>query len=190
MALATDRVLATRPGAVVVNGSSSQVTADVVARYPGSSFHRSHVGEAHVVAKMNSVGAVLGGEGNGGVIDPRVGYIRDSFVGMALVQEGLAIRDCRLSDWVGGFPAYAIVKQQIPCPTERVAEAVAALSEAFDDASPTVGDGLRLDWDDRWVQVRGSNTDSIVRVIAEAGDELVARALCETVMDRVRATIQ
>ncbi|MFP6769794.1 MAG: phosphoglucosamine mutase, partial [Planctomycetaceae bacterium] len=91
IALATDRVLATRPGPVVVNASSSRVTHDVVARYPGSSFHRSHVGEANVVAKMDSVGAVLGGEGNGGVIDPRVGCIRDSFVAMALVQEGLAI---------------------------------------------------------------------------------------------------
>jgi len=189
MALATDRVLATRPGPVVVNGSSSRVTHDVVARYPGSSFHRSHVGEANVVAKMDSVDAVLGGEGNGGVIDPRVGCIRDSFVAMALVQEGLAIEKCRLSEWVDGFPVYAIVKQKVPCPAERVADAVAVLGELFDDERVTAGDGLRLDWDDRWVQVRGSNTEPIVRVIAEAPEEAVARGLCETAMNRIRTML-
>ena len=189
MALATDRVLAGSPGPVVVNGSSSRVTADIVDRYPGSSFHRSHVGEANVVAKMDEVAAVLGGEGNGGVIDPRVGGIRDSFVGMALVLEGLASDGRALSEWVAGFPVYEIVKQKVPCPAERVAAAVEVLRSAFDDATVTEGDGLRLDWDDRWVQVRGSNTEPIVRVISEAPDAEVARELCEAVLERVREVV-
>ncbi len=189
MALATDRVLAGSPGPVVVNGSSSRVTADIVERYPGSSFHRSHVGEANVVAKMDEVAAVLGGEGNGGVIDPRVGGIRDSFVGMALVLEGLASDGRALSEWVAGFPVYEIVKQKLPCPAERVAAAVEVLRSAFDDATVTEGDGLRLDWDDRWVQVRGSNTEPIVRVISEAPDAEVARELCEAVLERVREVV-
>ena len=189
MALATDRVLAGSPGPVVVNGSSSRVTADIVERYPGSSFHRSHVGEANVVVKMNEVAAVLGGEGNGGVIDPRVGGIRDSFVGMALVLEGLASDGRALSEWVAGFPVYEIVKQKLPCPAERVAAAVEVLRSAFDDATVTEGDGLRLDWDDRWVQVRGSNTEPIVRVISEAPDAEVARELCEAVLERVREVV-
>jgi len=189
MALATDRVLSGSPGPVVVNGSSSRVTADIVDRYPGSSFHRSHVGEANVVAKMDEVAAVLGGEGNGGVIDPRVGGIRDSFVGMALVLEGLATDGRALSEWVAGFPVYEIVKQKVPCPAERVAAAVEVLRSAFDDATVTEGDGLRLDWDDRWVQVRGSNTEPIVRVISEAPDAKVARELCEAVLERVRGVV-
>ena len=189
MALATDQVLAGSPGPVVVNGSSSRVTADIVERYPGSSFHRSHVGEANVVAKMDEVAAVLGGEGNGGVIDPRVGGIRDSFVGMALVLEGLATDGRGLSEWVDEFPVYQIVKQKVPCPPERVAAAVEVLRSVFDDATVTEGDGLRLDWDDRWVQVRGSNTEPIVRVISEAPDAEVARELCEAVLERVRGVV-
>ncbi|MEC7557244.1 MAG: phosphoglucosamine mutase [Planctomycetota bacterium] len=189
MALATDRVLSETPGAIVVNGSSSRVTADIVERYPGSSFFRSHVGEANVVAKMDEVSAVLGGEGNGGVIDPRVGGIRDSFVGMALVLDGLARRERGLADWVDGFPVYEIVKQKVPCPPDRVAVAVETLRTAFDDAVVTEGDGLRLDWDDRWVQVRGSNTEPIVRVISEAPDRVVAHELCDAVIQRVRAIV-
>jgi phosphomannomutase len=189
MALATDRVLAGSPGPVVVNGSSSRVTADIVERYPGSSFHRSHVGEANVVAKMDEVAAVLGGEGNGGVIDPRVGGIRDSFVGMALVLDGLASDGRDLANWVDRFPVYEIVKRKVPCPAERVPAAVAVLRRAFEDATVTEGDGLRLDWDDRWVQVRGSNTEPIVRVISEAPDAEVARELCEAVLERVREVV-
>ena len=189
MALATDRVLAGSPGPVVVNGSSSRVTADIVERYPGSSFHRSHVGVANVVAKMDEVAAVLGGEGNGGVIDPRVGGIRDSFVGMALVLDGLACDGGDLSDWVDRFPVYEIVKLKVPCPAERVPAAVAVLRRAFEDATVTEGDGLRLDWDDRWVQVRGSNTEPVVRVISEAPDAEVARELCEAVLERVREVV-
>ncbi|MEE3284065.1 MAG: phosphoglucosamine mutase [Planctomycetota bacterium] len=189
MALAADRVLSETPGAIVVNGSSSRVTADIVERYPGSSFFRSHVGEANVVAKMDEVSAVLGGEGNGGVIDPRVGGIRDSFVGMALVLDGLARRERGLADWVDGFPVYEIVKQKVPCPPDRVAMAVETLRTAFGDAVVTEGDGLRLDWDDRWVQVRGSNTEPIVRVISEAPDRVVAHELCDAVIQRVRAIV-
>ena len=189
MALAADRVLSIRPGPVVVNGSSSRVTADIVARYPGSSFHRSHVGEANVVATMDDVGAVLGGEGNGGVIDPRVGDIRDSFVGMALVLEGLANGGRMHSEWVDGFPVYEIVKRKVPCPADRVTAAVEALRLAFDDATVTEGDGLRLDWDDRWVQVRGSNTEPIVRVISEAPDAVVAHRLCDAVVERVQEVV-
>ena len=189
MALAADRVLSIRPGPVVVNGSSSRITADIVARYPGSSFHRAHVGEANVVATMDDVGAVLGGEGNGGVIDPRVGDIRDSFVGMALVLDGLANGGRMLSEWVDGFPVYEIVKRKVPCPADRVTAAVEALRSSFDDATVTEGDGLRLDWDDRWVQVRGSNTEPIVRVISEAPDAVVAHRLCDAVVERVREVV-
>ena len=91
LALCADYVLEHTPGPVVVNGSTSRVTADVAARH-GSPFYRSRVGEAHVVAKMHEVAAVFGGEGNGGVIEPKIGYVRDSFVGMAYILAGLCAR--------------------------------------------------------------------------------------------------
>ncbi|MGE3315847.1 MAG: hypothetical protein AB7O26_12105 [Planctomycetaceae bacterium] len=188
LALCADHVLANRKGPVVVNGSTSRATADIAEKH-GCPFHRSYVGEAHVVAKMKSVGAVLGGEGNGGVIEPKVGLVRDSFVSMAYVLDGLAGGKRTLADWVDSLPQYAIIKDKLTCPRERVGAASAALRAAFADASANEGDGLRLDWADRWVQVRASNTEPILRVIAEAPDNTTARNLCDTAMQVVREAV-
>jgi phosphomannomutase len=176
----------------VVNGSTSRVSADIAARHK-SPFHRSAVGEANVVAKMRDMRAVLGGEGNGGVIEPQVGYVRDSLVGMAYVLAGLAgagpPERRTLADWVGSFPSYSIVKDKLTCPADRVEAACRALEQKYSDAKPTHGDGLRLDWPDRWVQVRASNTEPILRVIAEAPDESRAVTLCREAMSAVRAAV-
>jgi len=188
LGLGADYVLSRRPGPFVVNGSTSRINADIAARH-GCEFHRSYVGEAHVVAKMQSVGAVLGGEGNGGVIEPRVGFVRDSFVSMAYVLAGLAERGDKLSDWVATLPRYEIVKDKLTCPRERVTQACDALRRTFADAVAEEGDGLRLDWSDRWVQVRASNTEPILRVIAEAPDAQIARELCRSAMSAVRETV-
>jgi phosphomannomutase len=192
LALCADYVLSRTPGPLVVNGSTSRVSADIAARHK-CAFHRSAVGEANVVARMREVCAVLGGEGNGGVIEPRVGYVRDSLVGMAYVMAGLASggTDSRrsLAEWVQSFPSYAIVKDKLTCPADRVDKACQALEIKYSDATPTRGDGLRLDWADRWVQVRASNTEPILRVIAEAPDESQAITLCKDAMSVVRAAV-
>jgi phosphomannomutase len=192
LALCADYVLSRTPGPLVVNGSTSRVSADIAARHQ-SPFHRSAVGEANVVARMREVGAVFGGEGNGGVIEPRVGYIRDSLVGMAYVAAGLASgrpsERRNLADWVDSFPSYSIVKDKLVCPADRVGDACRALEQKYPDATATHGDGLRLDWPDRWVQVRASNTEPILRVIAEAPDATRAIALCSEAMAAVRAAV-
>jgi phosphomannomutase len=188
LGLCADFVLAQRPGPFVVNGSTSRLNADLAARH-GCAFHRSSVGEAHVVARMQAEKAVLGGEGNGGVIEPRVGLVRDSFVSMAYVLAGLAARGGALSDWVQTLPYYEIVKDKLTCPREHVTAACNALRRTFADATAVEGDGLRLDWPDRWVQVRASNTEPILRVIAEAPDAEIARELCETAMSAVREAV-
>ncbi len=177
LGLAVDHVLSRKTGPVVVNGSTSRVTADLAAKY-GCAFHRSHVGEANVVAKMQEVNALIGGEGNGGVIEPQVGFVRDSFVSMAYVLDGLVVRRTSLAAWVDTLPQYTIVKDKLHCPRERVSAACAALRAAYQSATATEGDGLRLDWTDRWVQVRASNTEPIIRVIAEAPDNERAKSLC------------
>ncbi len=182
LGVCADHVLARRKGPVVVNGSTSRVTADLAAKH-GCEFHRSHVGEANVVSMMRAVHATLGGEGNGGVIEPQVGYVRDSFVSMAYVLDGLAQRRSTatsqsLAEWVDTLPRYTIVKDKLHCLRERVDLACAALRSTFRSATATEGDGLRLDWPDRWVQVRASNTEPIIRVIAEAPDESLAKSLC------------
>eukprot|EP00913_Durusdinium_trenchii_P028313 g26541.t1 len=188
LALCADHVLATRKGPVVVNGSTSRVSADIAAKH-GCEFHRSHVGEANVVARMAEVNAVLGGEGNGGVIEPQVGFVRDSFVSMAYVLEGLAQQNTGLAEWVDSLPKYTIVKDKITCPREKVEGACSALRAAYTDATPTEGDGLRLDWPDRWVQVRASNTEPIIRIIAEAPDESLARDLCRDAVALVETSL-
>ncbi len=188
LALCADHVLATRKGPVVVNGSTSRVTADLAAKH-SCEFHRSHVGEANVVAKMKSVNAVLGGEGNGGVIEPQVGYVRDSYVSMAYVLDALAQKNVPLNAWVDSLPQYTIVKDKFTCPRERVDAACSALLAAWPDATATAGDGLRLDWPDRWVQVRASNTEPIIRVIAEAPDATVATTLCQQAIELARRVV-
>ncbi|WP_237227699.1 phosphoglucosamine mutase [Rubinisphaera sp. JC750] len=188
LALAVDYVLPKTPGPIVVNGSTSRVTADLAARYQ-CEFHRSHVGEANVVTRMKEVNAIIGGEGNGGVIEPQVGFVRDSFVSMAYVLAGLAQRGGTLSEWVATIPNYAIVKAKLTCPREKVGKAVEVLQNHYSDAQATSGDGLRLDWDDRWVQVRASNTEPVIRVIAEAPEQAAAAALCEDAMLQIRNNV-
>jgi len=185
LALCVDRVLRTRRGPVVVNGSTSRVTADIAARH-NCPFHRSAVGEANVVETMRRLQAAIGGEGNGGLIDPRMGWVRDSFAAMAYVLDELARREQTLAEWVATLPVYHIVKDKVSCDPESVPEACQRLLERYRDAVPTEGDGLRLDWPDRWVQVRKSNTEPIVRVIAEAPDPGVARRLCDETLHIVR----
>ena len=186
LALCADWVLSRTPGPFVVNGSTSRVNADIAAKY-GCEFHRSWVGEANVTAMMRDKHAILGGEGNGGVIEPQVGYVRDSFVSMAYVLDGLAHGSRSLADWADSLPKYSIIKDKIECPRERVDAACAALRATFSDASATSGDGLRLDWSDRWVQVRASNTEPIIRVIAEAPDSEQALRLCRRAVEIVKS---
>ncbi|MEQ9408675.1 MAG: phosphoglucosamine mutase [Fuerstiella sp.] len=188
LALAADHVLKTRKGPFVVNGSTSRITADIAAKH-GCQFHRSFVGEAHVCAKMRAVQAVLGGEGNGGVIEPKVGYVRDSLVSMAYILDGLVRQQTTLEEWADSLPFYTIVKDKLECPKEAVTEACKALRQQFQDAKVMEGDGLRLDWPDRWVQVRASNTEPILRVIAEAPETEDATSLCRQAMQVVKKAV-
>jgi phosphomannomutase len=177
LAICLNHVLRRRKGPIVTNCASSRMAADIARSYDVP-YVRSAVGEANVVDAMLQHGAVFGGEGNGGPIDPQVGMVRDSFVGMALVLDAMAERQLPLSELVDELPRYEIVKTKIDLPAEKVAPAVAALRKKFADARADTLDGLRLDWADRWLLVRASNTEPIVRAIAEAPTRADAEALC------------
>ncbi|AMV37253.1 Phosphoglucosamine mutase [Planctomyces sp. SH-PL62] len=186
LALAAARRLEQATGPVVLNLSTS-MTTEALARERGCPVIRTPVGEIHVVQAMLANGAVIGGEGNGGVIDPRVGLVRDSFVGMALTLDLLASGPASkpLSAWVDGLPRFAMVKDQSPLPPGLGPDAIAGLwdriAAANQGAEADRRDGLRLTWKDRWVHVRASNTEPIVRVIAEAAEPADARALADRV---------
>lgn len=166
LAICVAHVLRSRPGPIVINCSTSRMSEDL-ARSHGVPLVRSAVGEANVVDAMLLHKAVLGGEGSGGVIDPRVGLVRDSFVGMALLLDAMAERGTTMSQLADELPRYEIGKTQIPLPREKLSAALDALESHFADARPDRLDGLRLDWSDRWLLVRGSNTEPIVRAVAE-----------------------
>jgi phosphomannomutase len=180
LALAVQFRLLREKGPVVVNLSTSRVTEDVAKR-AGCVCYRAPVGEANVADRMIAVNALIGGEGNGGVIDPRVGYVRDPFIGMGMVLNLMAETGRKLSELVAALPTYHIVKDKYRVTRERLPALFAALRKRWPDATADETDGLRLDWADRWVQVRASNTEPIVRVIAEAPRSEDAATLCREV---------
>jgi phosphomannomutase len=137
---------------------------------------------------MLAHGAVFGGEGNGGPIDPRVVLVRDSFVGTALLLDAMAARQMTIGELAAELPRYEIVKTKIALPREKIAAALDALERRFSDAAGDRLDGLRLDWPGRWLLVRGSNTEPIVRAIAEAPTAEEARTLCDAAA-KVLATV-
>jgi phosphomannomutase len=180
LALAVQFRLQQQRGPVVVNMSTSRVVEDICRRFD-CPFSRSAVGEANVASMMRQVGAVIGGEGNGGVIDPRVGFVRDPFIGTAQVLSLMAQSGRSLSALVSDLPAYHIVKDKYHVEQSRLPTLFTALSKRWPEAKPNTIDGLRLDWPDRWVHVRPSNTEPVVRVIAEAPKAEEAEALCREV---------
>jgi phosphomannomutase len=190
LALVAKHVFAARPGPAVANLSTSRMIDDL-ARLAGPpcEVHRSAVGEAHVVDMMKKVGATIGGEGNGGVIEPQVVAVRDSIVAMALTLQLMADEHMPLSSIVEDIPRYTIVKRKFDCSTEQVARVLEAVRALFGRERLNDVDGLRIDWDEGWVHVRGSNTEPIMRIIAEAEDERTANALAarvQEVADRVK----
>ena len=176
LALAAKLVLRHRTGPVVINLSTSRVVDDV-AGAAGTPVIRAPVGEVNVALRMQRENAAIGGEGNGGVILPELHLGRDAPLGTAIVLQLLADEGRALSAIVADHPSYVIVKDKLDRPQASLDEVYQALRRAFPDAEADTQDGLRLAWPDRWVHVRPSGTEPIVRVIAEAPTGTAAREL-------------
>jgi len=178
VSLCMDHVLRQTPGPVVTNCSTSRMTQDLAEKYKVP-FFRSKVGEANVVDLMQQENAVLGGEGNGGIIDPRVGFVRDSYVGMALILDAMCAREMPISALADELPSYAIHKTKVELAPEQVPAALDTLEKHFSTATADRLDGLRLDWPDQWLLIRASNTEPIVRVVAETPTAQESQERCE-----------
>jgi phosphomannomutase len=183
LAICVDHVLRHAKGPVVTNCSTSRMTEDLARKY-GVPFFRSAVGEANVADTMIRESALIGGEGNGGVIDPRVVLVRDSFAAMALVLDAMAERNLPVSALADELPRYAIYKTKLAVGRETIPNALSLLEKRFPEATSDWLDGLRLDWQNRdgtgkWLLVRASNTEPIVRIIAEAPTEDEAKEVCD-----------
>ncbi len=173
LALAAKLILAKKPGFTAANLSSSRMIDDIAAA-TASQVIRTPVGEANVVLAMLQKGAIIGGEGNGGIIDTRIVPGRDSMVGMAYILQLMAATGKTISQLVAEIPRYEIVKTKFECRREDANRAVEALKKEFASEKVDTQDGIRIDWDRAWVHARPSNTEPIMRIIAEAPDRATA----------------
>ena len=174
---AADIVLRHQPSSVVTNTSTTRALDDVAARY-GQRVLRTKVGEAHVAAKMIETDAVIGGEGNGGVMFAPIHTVRDSGVGITLILQALLESGETASQLFGSFPCYEFVKERVEMPNLSEAHArLQALPDKISFGEPDRLDGLKWQFEDGWVQARSSNTEPIIRVFAEARTRKRARQL-------------
>ena len=180
-----DYVLSHTPGITVSNLSSTRALRDVTEKY-GGKYMASAVGEVNVTTQMKAVYAVIGGEGNGGVIYPESHYGRDALVGIALFLSSLAHKGCTASELRKSFPTYFIAKNRIDLtPSTDVDAILAKVKDLYKNETVNDIDGVKIDFADKWVHLRKSNTEPIIRVYSEAATPEEADALGKTLMQVV-----
>jgi len=185
LALAVDYLLPQNPGPVVTNMSTSRMI-DTVAKKHGCEVMRVPVGEVNVAEAMKEHRSPIGGEGNGGVIDARVHYGRDSIAGIALMLEMLATTGRKLSDLVASIPRFHMIKTKVECPRAYAREILKRLQAENQGDGVNTMDGLKIDMPESWIHLRPSNTEPILRIIAEAETQQRASDLVETFRARIR----
>ncbi len=180
-----DYVLSHTPGNTVSNLSSTRALHDVTEKH-GGQYMASAVGEVNVTTKMKEVNAVIGGEGNGGVIYPESHYGRDALVGIALFLSSLAHKGCKVSELRKSYPNYFMAKNRIDLTPETDISAVLdRIKEMYADEKVTDIDGVKIDFADKWVHLRASNTEPIIRVYSEAATQDEAESIGRKLMDVV-----
>ena len=180
-----DYVLTHTPGNTVSNLSSTRALRDVTEQH-GGVYTAAAVGEVNVTTKMKEVNAVIGGEGNGGVIYPESHYGRDALVGIGLFLSSLAHKGCKVSELRASFPEYCIAKNRIDLtPSTDVDAILVRVKEMFKDQQVNDIDGVKIDFPDKWVHLRKSNTEPIIRVYSEASTMEAADEIGKQLMDVV-----
>jgi phosphomannomutase len=182
LALAAKHIFSSGGGTAAANLSTSRMIDDIAERV-GGRIIRTPVGEANVASAMIEHGCVIGGEGNGGVIDLRVGPIRDSLVGMALVLQLMAETGKSISGLVPEIGGYYMHKDKFAADSRQAQEIMKLAAQTFAEAVVNTSDGLRLDFADGWVHLRTSNTEPVMRIIVEARDEPAARRYIQAVSE-------
>ncbi len=183
---AADYVLQHTPGPAVSNLSSSRALRDITGKY-GQPYYASAVGEVNVVKKMKETGAVIGGEGNGGVIYPALHYGRDALVGIALILSYLAEKNIKLSELRKTYPAYYAAKEKIALTPEMdVDMLLEKWAKQFPQENINREDGVKVDFDDYWIHLRKSNTEPIIRIYTEAKSPEQAREIVEETIRKLQ----
>lgn len=180
-----DYVLAFNPGNTVSNLSSTRALRDITEKH-GGKYYASAVGEVNVTTKMKECNAVIGGEGNGGVIYPESHYGRDALVGIGLFLSSLAHKGCSASQLRATLPNYFIAKNRIELtPETNIDEILLKIKEQYKNEQINDVDGVKIDFSDKWVHLRKSNTEPIIRVYSEAHTLEEAEQLAKEIMDIV-----
>ncbi|MEY3242317.1 MAG: hypothetical protein RIR11_3756 [Bacteroidota bacterium] len=186
LVVVADYVLSKKVGNTVSNLSSSRALHDVTVKRGGEYF-ASAVGEVHVVEKMKAVNAVIGGEGNGGIIYPELHYGRDSLVGIALFLSHLANAGKQISTFRRMYPEYRMAKNKIQqSPDIQLDKIFETLSHKYRNERINREDGLKIDFEDGWVHLRPSNTEPIIRIYSESASEVVANNLAKKIMQDIQ----
>lgn len=186
---AVDEVLSSTPGPVVVNLATSRAVDEIAARHNCPIF-KSRIGEVNVTEMMAEKGAVIGGEGNGGVIYPSLNMARDSFTAMALIMRRLAATDLSASALIKSYPQYHMVKKAAPCPALKSRDVIDGIIKNHANDKIDLTEGLKVIKGKTWALVRPSNTEPIVRIITEAPTISKAEALNQAFSDEVRALLE
>ncbi|MCO6461049.1 MAG: phosphoglucosamine mutase [Saprospiraceae bacterium] len=182
-------ILSVTPGSTVSNLSSTRGLRDVTQAF-GNEYFSAAVGEVNVVNKMKEVNAVIGGEGNGGVIYPELHYGRDALVGIAFMLTYMAKNNLKLTEIKSQLPQYFISKNKIELKDGwDVRKAIQGLIEIYSKEEISTIDGLKIDFEDGWVQLRQSNTEPIIRVYSEARDEVRATSLADKIIKQFEGLI-
>ncbi len=189
LVLAARYVLGHERGPVVANLSTTNALDRVAAGFD-CPVYRSKIGEANVTAEMVRQRAVIGGEGNGGVIYPRINFARDSLVGMALVLHLLTESGRTVSQLMAELPRSYMLKEKLVCRSDRIRSVLQLVRTEYAQWPMDLRDGVRVTTPDGWFLVRGSNTEPIIRLVAEAEDAERARRMIEDVRSRVGACLE
>jgi len=185
-----DYILKHTPGNTVSNLSSTRALQDVTARY-GMRYEASAVGEVNVVEKMREINAIVGGEGNGGIIYPKLHAGRDALVGIALFLTHLAHSGIKMTELRASYPAYFISKNKIELtPDIDVDALLEAVKKRFSQQKINTADGIRIDFDKEWVHLRKSNTEPIVRIYAESSTAEKADALANQMISEIKSLLK
>lgn len=182
-----DYVLSKTPGNTVSNMSSSRALRDVTEKH-GGMYEASAVGEVNVVELMKKNNAIIGGEGNGGIIYPESHYGRDSMVGAALFLTHLAYKKMKVSELRASYPQYFMSKNKIELTPQIDVDAILeAMTEKYKSEQITTIDGVKIDFAENWVHLRKSNTEPIIRIYTEAGTQELADDLAHKIIDEIKA---
>lgn len=180
-----DYILSCKPGNTVSNLSSTRALKDITLKH-GGEYYASAVGEVNVVKKMKEVHAIIGGEGNGGIIDPQLHYGRDALVGIALFLTHLAKFGKSISELRRTYPDYFISKNKIElAPGTNVKEIFARIQEQYKKQPINTEDGLKIEFDQEWVHLRTSNTEPIIRIYSESSSEITANHIAKKIMSDI-----